>query len=316
MARLVPEAGTGDACSARITAPGEIIVLAARRRERASDLIEFVALLSSSRGLEIAEYVNEKWAVLADPIQPNADLDWAGFSWTLEGTVQGVALALNPDTRRPADGRLSSAVVFESGPSGHSLHSIDLDESLDGAVVLTDRAACAQRGRIMLSAQAPGSRSPAMMHLTLGKTRLSGQPQKDMSGHTISFGHDVGFVESGVYTGFGLGMKNGLVWAKPMGTPGAAWRSPADWDPNSAAYAFDGALAAGTVGTGSGTYLVAADLTEGPGRCDAGYVKVSDTERTVLGAALENDVFWQVSREHGEHRVRWFYLPSFGDLHA
>ena len=154
-----------------------------------------------------------------------------------------------------------------------------------------------------------------MMLLTVGSDALSGQAQTDNKGHSISFGADIGFVESGVYTAFGLGTKDGLTWAGRTGKPGAVWRPPVDWDPQSAAWAFDGALTVGAFGTRSGTFLVAADLKEGEGQCSPKFVRVSDTEMTVLGVALSDDILWLVTLEHGEPRVHWYYLPSFRGLY-
>ena len=314
LARLVPDIGSRAVPTRALSAPGEVLALTPRDRPGATD-VEFVALVNSSTGLALAEYCRGSWTTRTAPHQTSPSLDWTAFCWPLNGGFRGVLLGLRFSDPLRSDGVLSSAEAFDISGATSTISSVRLGEEALNAHILTGRAAYARRSQVVLSAQPADSNRPVAVLLTLGAQVLNCQPLRDKGGHTISFGADIGFVEMGVYTAFGLGTKDGLAWAGDMGRPGAVWRPPADWDPQSAGYAFDGALAAGVVGTRFGTYLLVADLQEGRLQCRPRFARISDIEMSVLAVALQNDVLWLVSREHGEQRVRWYHLPSFGEFH-
>ena len=314
LARLVSDPSTVGLTRA-IPCPGRVVTFLAT--SPVSDETPPLLVLHDDDGaLALSEFKSSSWRNLATERFSSRDLTWVGFSSRSANSVYGLALGLEIDPVKPLIGQLSNAVSFSMSPSETSLEPLEIADSFRNAELLLDRPSFFRNGHLFLSAKAGSSYSaPLIVHITYGKVLRADHP-KDQANMTIPFGADLGFVEMGPHEAFGIGSKNCLVWAGKRMQPGGHWRPPTHWDTKSASFSFDGAIAAGVVGTKNGTYAVAADIGEGLLECSVRCQHLSSTHSEILASALRYDVLWCLSNEHGEQRLRWFFLPTFRELYG
>lgn len=241
-------------------------------------------------------------------------LSWLGTATAVGARVSGVALGVELDPSLPDRLVLRQVVSLEGEVGRLQLRALADPGDRHTPVLVADRAVLYERNELFASGAIGQGDSPSVLQLAVGSA-LSATPLADAQGFALRTAASFGSVQYGPYEAIGVASEGYLAWVDRGATARGTWRPPADWDVRSAAFAFDGAAAAGLMATRSGSMLVAADITQGPLRCVARSTRIGGSAQEVHAAALRNDVLWVAVVEHGHLTLKWYYLPSFKGLY-